>query len=678
MKYLVIPLFVILLVVELTITSCRKNPIVIDGGSTDTTTYPVANYDTIATYTKDTTFANAIIIKFSGTMATVINPYSAAGVTSTINGGDVVITATTTSTEYNYVLQGNVSGGSVKIYSDYKFNLNLNGASIINNDGPAINIQSSKKITVYCVPGTINRLIDSKSYAASTEDQKGTFFSEGQLNFTGNGKLTIIGNNKHGIVSDGYINIATGNLLIQRSTSDGIHADDYFKMSGGIVKIDTAGGDGIDCEGGYIDITGGDISINSVDDAVTAFYSGTDATIKPYINITGGTFNLNTTGAKGNGIKSMLYTTINNPGTLSIKVNGNGSKGINTSGSLNIINTNATITTSGNAYYDTGDLDIAAPAGINCDSTFTLTGGTITINSSGIAGKGVSVDGNSLINGGTLNINTSGAKFTYLTTTVEAKAFKTDGTLTVNGGAINISSADDGIKSDASVTINGGTIVVSKSYEGIEAPYITITNGNLNIVATNDGINCTKGTVSGGTEQNDGSLLTISGGVIATGCTSGDAVDCNGNTIMTGGTLIAQGPSSQPELALDYNGTFLISGGLLIGSGPSSGNMIEGTSTTSNQYAALIKITGNISAGTLLTVQDAGGNNLITYSPLRTAYYFVFSSPALTNGGTYKIITGGTYSNGTNTNGYYTGGAFSGGTIKGSFTINSKLTSVSM
>lgn len=652
------------------ITSCKKS----GGGTTD----PGTVTDTIVTNSKDTTFTNAVVIKYAGKTATVINPFESSGVSVVVTNGDVVVTSTVTSTEINYVLSGNTTDGSFKLYGEYKFNLILNGAGITNTDGPAINIQCGKKVSVNVLNGTNNRLIDGSTYGASTEDQKAAFFSEGQLNFSGTGTLSVTGNYKHGICSDDYIYITQGNITIAKAVSDGIHANDYFKMDAGTVTV-TSSGDGIDCEEGYVAINGGTITVNSVDDGITASYEGTDAAITPYVEIKGGVINVITTGDKGNGIKSESYTTINSSNAITLTVSGKGAKGIKTTGNLTVTNGNISISTTGAAYYNTTDADIAAPAGINCDAIFTFTAGTLTITSSGTGSKGISVDGSTVINGGTINITTSGSTYTYNTSnSSDPKAIKCDGAITINGGAVTIASNDDGIKSDASITVAGGTINITKSYEGFEAPAITFSNGNTNVSATNDGINCTKGTVSGGTESNDGSLLTISGGVVASSCSNGDAIDGNGNIVMTGGVLIAQGPPSQPELAFDYNGSFNISGGLLIASGPNSGNMIEATSNTSAQYTVLVKVNGNVAAGTLFNIQDVSGNSLVTYAPVRTAYYFVFSSSALQSGSAYKMYTGGTCTGAAINNGFYSGGTYSGGTLKGTVTVSGKLTIVSL
>jgi len=648
------------------IQSCKKD----SAGTAD----PGTVTDTIVTNSKDTTFANAVMIKYAGKTATVTNPYEGSGISVVITNGDVVVTSTVTSAEINYVLSGNATDGSFKLYGEYKFNLVLNGVGITNADGPAINIQCGKKVSVNVLNGTNNRLIDGSTYATSIEDQKAAFFSEGQLNFSGTGALTVIGNYKHGICSDDYIYITQGNITISKAVSDGIHANDYFKMDAGTIAV-TSLGDGIDCGEGYVAINGGTITVNSVDDGITASYDGTDAAITPYVEIKGAVIKVTTTGDKGNGIKSESYTTVNSSDAITIKVSGKAAKGFKTGGNFMLTNGNITVTTSGNAFYDTDDADIAAAAGINCDGNFVMTQGTVTITSTGTAGKGISVDGTLTVNGGAVSITASGTSFTYGANTSEAKGMKSDGALTVNGGDISIAATDDGIKSEAAIIFNTGTVNITKSTEGIEAPVITFTNGNITAVSSDDCVNATYGN---GGEASDGSLLTFAGGNVSLSSTGGDPIDGNGNVVMTGGTVIVQGPPSSPEVAIDVNGTFNISGGLLIASGPNSGNMIEATSNTSAQYTVLVKVNGNVTAGTLFNIQDASGSSLVTFAPARTAYYFVFSSSAFQSGSAYKVYTGGTCTGATVTNGFYSGGTYSGGTQKGTVTVSGKLTTVSL
>lgn len=144
---------------------------------------------------------------------------------------------------------------------------------------------------------------------------------------------------------------------------------------------------------------------------------------------------------------------------------------------------------------------------------------------------------------------------------------------------------------------------------------------------------------------------------------------------MTGGTVIVHGPVSNPEVGTDYNGSFNISGGFLVITGPNSGNMIEATSTSSEQYAVKASSNSQIPANTLFHIQDEDGNNLVTFQPVRNCYYIVFSSSELKNGSYYYIYTGGT-STGVNTNGLYSEGEYSGGTLRKSFSISAKVTNV--
>ena len=91
--------------------------------------------------------------------------------------------------------------------------------------------------------------VKSTITTVSGEDQKGCFFSEGQIIFTGNGSLNVTGNYKHGICSDDYIDIQSGSVNVVKAANDGIRVNDYFVMTGGSLTT-SATGDGIDGDAG--------------------------------------------------------------------------------------------------------------------------------------------------------------------------------------------------------------------------------------------------------------------------------------------------------------------------------------------------------------------------------------------------------------------------------------------
>jgi hypothetical protein len=643
------------------------------GGQSYTVAIVVAVGTSGAGTAKDT-----VVIAYSGTSASVNNAFTNDGVTVAVSGADVTVTSKNTTKEIVYLLSGTATKGSFKIYSEYKFNITMKGLTLTNSSGPAINIQSGKKATINVLAGTTNSLTDGVTYATSTEDQKGTFFSEGQLSFLGSGTLNVTGNNKHGIVSDDYIYVSETNIVVKAAAKDGIHANDYFAMDNGTLNI-TSSGDGVEAEEGYITINGGSVTISSVDDGLSATYEGTDATITPYVQIKGGTVKISTTGDKGNAIKSESYTTIGTTEAVTLAVSGKGAKGIKTSGDFTLIAGTVKITVTGAAYYVTADADIAASAGINCDKNLAIKGGNLTITNTGAGGKGITVDGTATISGATTNITASGAKYTYTSAiTSEAKGFKSDGAFSMTNGDLNIAATDDGIKSETSVTVSNGNINITKSIEGIEAPLITFAGGVTNVTASNDGINATKGTTNGGTESNDGSHLYVTGGVLIVW--GSDAIDSNGNFTISGGTTIICGPTNAPEEGIDVNGNFLVNGGILISAGSNS-SMTKSMGTASTQVSMYIKSGSQLASSSVLRIENASGTEMVTFKPKNGVYYFHVSNPGLAKNTGYKIYFGGTYTGGSFVGGssgwgLYTGGTYSnsGATLKASPTTSNATT----
>lgn len=658
--------------------------------------------------------SETVLISYNNNTATFINPLAFEGVSVSVDGADVVVKSALDDKKIDYELSGTTSDGMFKLYGDYKFNLILNGVDITNENGPAINIQTGKKCDMVLEDGTENYLNDGSSYADSDEDQKSTLFSEGQIIFQGTGSLIVNSNAKHAICSDDYVSIEEGTITVTGAAKDGIHANDYFEMSGGTLKI-TATGDGIDGDEGYVLITGGEITtINESDDvkgiACDSILTISGGSIVMTVSgdqskglksgqsmyLEGGDITINTSGdavleSSGSGYDPSYCTGIKCNGDLyssganiTIKSTGKAGKGISGDGDATISGGTLKITTSGSGSTYTnasGSADAYVATCISIDGNLNITNGNVSATSSGSGGKGISVDGNLTIgeSGSTpvVQVTTSGSSITISRDdSAEAKAIKVDGAATVESGTITISSADDGIKSEKSVTFNGGDISITKSYEGVEAPVITVNDGSVSVVSSDDAFNATKGTVSGGTESNDGSYIYLYGGYVVLNASGGDGLDSNGNILMTGGTVIVHGPQSSPEVGIDVNGTFNENGGLLVVSSPNS-NMLEGPATSSSQYSVILKTNSTLSSSTLFHIQDASGNEVLTFKPVRSYSAIVFSSSDLKSGSSYSIYTGGSYTGGTETDGLYSEGTYSGGSLKKTFSISGKVTTVS-
>ena len=398
------------------------------------------NHDDYGDYIENYSPSIQVTITYDGDKATVSGAVS--GVMAKVTGAHVVISAT--KKNIAYTLEGATTNGSFKLYSEYKTLVTLDGADITNPTGAAVNIQSGKTIMVELADGSVNKFTDGTTYTMTAgEDQKGAFFSEGQLVFSGTGSLEVKSVGGHGIVSDDYIRMRSGNITIS-SVRDGINTNDCFIMSGGMVTVD-ARQDGLDVGKGYIEINAGKLIVNSVDEGITASYEGdefgiVDPLITPYIAIKGGLIKVATTGDKGHAFRAMSTITMSG-GIVQATTKGAGSKALMSEGDMSLTGGKVTAFTEGDALYE--DADLSSSAAIRSKGAFKVQDMTIGVKSIGAGGKGINNVGDVTLKNSRVIVVALGNTHKDNGLESRSRGITTDSNLKLDGGTLLVRSCDE-------------------------------------------------------------------------------------------------------------------------------------------------------------------------------------------------------------------------------------------
>ena len=531
--------------------SCSKDPIDIlepDPDSTSVEADDSAGAD-IETDNGDddvanSTFERTVKVTFNGSGASVTGAtedftvsVDGAGVTISNNGDEAVI----------YELTGTSSDGYFKLYSTRKQEILLNGLTLTNRNGAAINNQSHKR-TFVVVRGT-NTLADGPSYTQTPEDEdeKAALFSEGQLVFSGDGTLVVDATGKSGITSDDYVRFMDApTIRVTSSAGHGVRGKEAIVVSDGTVDVEVSG-----------------------------------------------------TGKKGFSSDTLVYI-------------GGGVTTIRTTGSAGEV-----------------DGELTGVAGIKADLRFEMTGGEVTVTSTGTGAKGIAGDNVGYISGGTLTVSATGANYG---SSSSGGGFGPGGR-PGGGGRPGDSSGDDdnsksskAVKFDGNLYISGGKVVArSENHEGIEAKgVIEITGGEVSVISGDDALNA-------------GGDLTFDGGAVFAQSTGNDAIDANGNCYVKDGVVYAVGARS-PEVAIDANSEqqkkLYVTGGTVI----AVGGLENGSSLTQACWSA-----GTVKSGTRYALFDGDGNVLCAFkTPAVSNLALVVSAPSLATAQYGVEVDGGT------------------------------------
>lgn len=230
-----------------------------------------------------------------------------------------------------------------------------------------------------------------------------------------------------------------GSLTVLGYLNNGIHCTKDLKIKNGNISV-TALGHGIKGKKS-VTVSGGTVTVTSGKDGITS--DETENEEKGFVTIEGGEIIIT---SAGDGVSAETTLTVTG-GVISI-ISGGGSANAQQK------------TDNMRGWWDfdnsASDDDSASCKGLKAGKALVISGGSITIDA-------------------------------------QDDALHTDGDMTISGGECILSTGDDGAHADLSLTVLDGKITVLTSYEGLEANQITLAGGDLDITASDDGINANGG-----------------------------------------------------------------------------------------------------------------------------------------------------------------------------------------
>ena len=432
---------------------------------------------------------NQVGVSYDGTEATVsvagnVAPY----VSAEVKGAHVNITQTNTDAvdgeEITYVLSGTSADGEFCMNGAYKATIQMDGLALTNAtpvySGAAVCILNGKRINLKLTEGTTNTLTDCANPTADLT-QKACLYVKGHVEFKQKGTLNIYGRFAHAIKSGDYMTLKNATLNIVQAAKDGISCNEYFLVESGALSISGVGDDGLQC-----DLDGA---------ASTGETSGHDDEDSGNVYLLGGTLDISVTADAAKAIKAQGDITVSG-GTISCTTSGNGTWDTDDQKTKAA----ACLSSDGNTTVSGGSISLSSSGnggkGISADGTFTCNGGTLSVTTSGgrvvyangrlyngysgddrtldrlgsnykSSPKGIKADGNINISGGTISISTSGQG---------AEGMESKAVLTISDGEVACTAYDDCINSASHLYVKGGYVYAhSTNNDGIDA------NGNCYI-----------------------------------------------------------------------------------------------------------------------------------------------------------------------------------------------------
>lgn len=543
--------------------------------------------------------SEAVKITLNKTTATV------SGSGAKADGSTITITE-----EGVYIVSGTLEDGQIIVdASDSdKVQIVLDGVNINCETNAAIYVREADKVFITLAENSSNTLGGGNEYTQIDDNTvDGVIFSKSDLVCNGTGSLTIEADYKHGIVSKDDLVITGGTYKIT-AAYNGITAKDQLKILDGIFDIDAANSavkakNADDAELGNIYIAGGIFTIEAEQDGFHATGS---------IVVDDGTITVN---SGDDGFHADLDTVIHG-GTILVEKSYEGLEG------------KRVVVNGGDITINASDDGInAANSGDDGANATNSDDGGVNAANSGDGGVNAANPGANAVGSGDDNSN--------------AASSNDDSSAAVNSGYDgSISGAADGKEPPQMPpdTENGSDMQPSQDFDPENAP----SDGNApqdfdpgNAPSDGNAPQMMQGGQGGG--GNSELYIKITGGTLTVSA-DGDGLDSNGSLLVTGGTTIVYGPTSDGDSALDYDGSAIVTGGTLAAIG--SAGMVESFDEASTQPVITYYCTETQSADTAITLTDSDGSALFTVTPEKAYASIVLTCPEMKLDATYTLAAG--------------------------------------
>lgn len=505
-----------------------------------------------------------------------------------------------------YVFSGSLEDGSIIVdaHDSSKVWILLDGVEISCSDDACIQVDQADKVFLTLAQDSQNILKSGAEYSdtALSDGTDGAIFAHDDLTINGSGSLEVTAQYRHGVSANDDLVITGGNITIT-AAEDAIHANDSIRIKEAAITV-TAGDDGLltanEVENGYLYIESGSLDITAAGDGI---HTTGD------ITVAGGEINIS---SGDDGIHSDSSVFIQD-GTILISDCYEGIEAL-------------IIDVSG------GDVTVVPQ-----DDGFNANGGSSMFGTGGMMGGHMGGD--------QMREEMTGGAFEQ----GQMNGGETNGDQNGTGG---MGRGGKGGRGRMEMEGMNGEMPTPPEMgsEGMSGEMPTPPDMGSEDKAgekpaeeetpADDG-----STQSAAAAENEETYISISGGTIKIINETGrdaDGFDSNGDIKISGGAIYISMLGTGSNCALDYasenGGSAEITGGTIIACGASS--MAETFDSTSTQASILYNTSETAEAGTMLTVTDADGSELLSWEVPCSFNSALISCPQMKVGSSYTIQIG--------------------------------------